>query len=168
MPHNRENLPSAMANGEWPARPSEFVFTCPVSECGDSVSICSNAGQPRETREGAWREGMRRGRLRLRGLVEEHSLGAGQITPDLSAVVVVPSGNNGHRSRAVRWTDGRTGRNRSRARSAPSPGWFSLRASGAAAVLGNRICFSREIKEVGRLPLARGWFHEIYGFRSGV
>ena len=167
MPHNRENLPSAMANGEWPARPSEFVFTCPVSECGDSVSICSNAGQPRETREGG-REGMRRRRQVTLAWVGRGALAAGQITPDLSAVVVVPSGNNGHRSRAVRWTDGRTGRNRSRARSAPSPGWFSLRASGAASVLGNRICFSREIKEVGRVSLARGWFHESYGFCSGV
>ena len=98
-----------MANGEWPARPSEFVFTCPVSECGDSVSICSNAGQPRETREGAGREGMRRGRLRLRGLVEEHSvLGRSlRISVQLSSSRAVIMDTGVEQSSAV---DGRTDR----------------------------------------------------------
>ena len=100
------------------------------------------------------REGMRRRQVTL-AWVGRGAL-AGQITPDLSAVVVVvvPSGNNGHRSRAVRWTDadGQVGTVRALVR---PPGWFSLRASERYGVLGNRICFPREIKEVGRVSLAR-------------
>ena len=62
-----------------------------------------------ERNEGGSMEGGNEERQVTLAWVGRGALAAGQITPDLSAVVVVPSGNNGHRSRAEQ-CGGRTDR----------------------------------------------------------
>ena len=77
------------------------------------------------------REGMRRRQVTL-AWVGRGALAAGQITPDLGAVVVVPSGNHGHRSRAEQCggrTDGQVGTVRALVRPPAQVGFLFERAA---------------------------------------
>ena len=81
---------------------------------------------------GAGREGGNEERQVTLAWVGRGALAAGQITPDLGAVVVVPSGNNGHRSRAEQCggrTDGQVGTVRALVRPPAQVGFLFERAA---------------------------------------